>query len=87
MSENDYDDAVALIDKVEGGWKKRGIKTRRDWWHVLAGKPDGTPCVVAGHEFPVLWAAQKRQQRPITKNAIKRNRREVPPPVRRSRKA
>lgn len=84
LAENGYEDVVALINEVEAEWKARSAKTRRDWWDILAGDSQGGSRVIAGRPFPVLWAAQKRQGRPPTKNALKRNRSEVPPPVRRS---
>ena len=40
--------------------------------------------VVAGREFPVLLAAQRRQGKAVTKNALCRNRNEQIPPVRAS---
>ena len=82
LAENGYEDIILLIDEVEAEWKDKSIKTRRDWWHVLAGNVSGAPNVVAGREFPVLWAARKRRGLPNTKDALKRNKREVPPPVR-----
>ena len=82
LAENGYEDVVALINEVESEWKAAGRKTRRDWWHVLAGSASGAPNVIAGRKFPVLWAARKRRGLPNTKGALKRNKREVPPPVR-----
>ena len=84
LAENGYEDIVRLIIDVEAEWNANGSKTRRDWWHVLAGSDAGTPTLVAGREFPVLWAARKRKGLPNAKNALKRNNREVPPPVRRT---
>lgn len=81
LAENGYEDVVALIDDVTTEWKARSIRTRRDWWDILAGDSAGEARFVAGRPFPVLWAAQERQGRPHTKNALKRNRSEVPPPV------
>jgi hypothetical protein len=34
------------------------IRTRRDWWHVLAGSRDGIPGIIAGVSF--AWAAEAR---------------------------
>ena len=77
----DYADAVALIDRVEAENKAAGKKTRRNWWDTLAGGVDGRPYTVNGIEFPVLRAAQIRQGKPVTANAICRNPDEVPPDV------
>ena len=84
LAENGYEDVVDLINQVEAEWKAKSMKTRRDWWHVLAGTASGAPIVIAGREFPVLWAARKRKGLPDVKNSVKRNKREVPPPLRRT---
>lgn len=82
LAENGYGDVATLIDEVEAVWFSSGIRTRRDWWDILAGDAEGRGRTVAGRVFPVLWAAQKRQGRKPTKDALKRKRSEVPPPVR-----
>lgn len=82
LEANGYEDVAALIDEVTGKWKREGKATRRNWWDILAGGKNGEPLIVAGRVFPVLRVAQVRQRRPITKNAIRRGRREKPPPVR-----
>lgn len=81
LRENGYEDAAALIDDVMAEMVARGSKQRRNWWDVLAGGADGKPIVVYGREFPVLKVAQKRQGKPITKNAIARNKKEIPPGI------
>jgi hypothetical protein len=82
LKENGYDDIVALIDEVLADLKAKGSKERRNWWEILAGGRNGKPLKVAGREFPVLYAAQKRQGKTITANAIRRKKMERPPPVR-----
>jgi hypothetical protein len=77
----DYADAVALIDRVDAENKAAGKKTRRNWWDTLAGGVAGRPYTVNGVEFPVLRAAQIRQGKEVTPNAICRNPDEVPPDV------
>lgn len=79
LRENGYDDAVALIERVEKGWRSSGVATRRNWWDVLAGGKDGVPRTVSGIEFPVLASAQIHEGRPVTKKALKRKADEVPP--------
>jgi phage-related tail fiber protein len=64
------------------GWEAEGKTTRRNWWDTLSGGTEGRPYTVDGKEFPVLAAAQRRQGKPVTSNAIQRNARETPPPVR-----
>jgi hypothetical protein len=76
---NKYDDVLEQIARLEQRWKVSGKGTRKSWWEKLAGGKDGEACVVDGEVFPVLKAAQKREGKPITKNAISR-RGEVPPP-------
>ena len=79
LSENGYEDMVALIDEAMVKMTARGSKQRRNWWDILSGGAEGTPSVREGFEFPVLRVAQRRQGKQITKNAISRNSREQPP--------
>lgn len=78
---HDYDDVADLIDEVMLDWTARGVKTRRNWWDILAGGKGGRSFTIGGRTFPVLRAAQQRQHRPITKNAVSRKTGEKPPPV------
>ena len=78
---NGYDDVADKIDSILDRWAQTGNSTRRNWWQILAGAGGGHPRRVAGVDFPVLRAAQRRQGVPVTKNAISRNKRETPPPV------
>lgn len=80
LRSNNYEDIADLIDEVLQEWASAGTGTRRNWWDVLAGRPGGAPISMAGREFPVLVAAQLRQGRPVTANAISRNNPEVFPP-------
>ncbi|HHX22761.1 MAG TPA: hypothetical protein GX723_01865, partial [Thermoanaerobacterales bacterium] len=52
-------------------WKETGKHTRRNWWDILSGGKNGVPRVIYGRKFPVLRAAQIRQGKPVTENAIK----------------
>lgn len=72
LSENGYDDVLAKIGKIVDGWKKNKVKTRRNWWEVLAGDSKGRPRAVAGEEFPIIGAIRKRQGLPPTATAISR---------------
>ncbi len=78
---NDYDDIADLIDEIMSEWQAEGKKTRRNWWDVLAGGKNGKPSVREGRTFPVLRAAQLRQGKPVTENAICRNPEEEVPPI------
>ena len=82
LSTNGYEDVVDLIDQAMAKAAARGSKQRRNWWDTLSGLEEGKPCVREGIEFPVLRVAQIRQGKPITPNAITRNRKELPPDVR-----
>lgn len=84
LRENDYDDVADMIDEVMQEWKLAGKKTRRNWWDVLAGRKNGAPSQREGRTFPVLKAAQIRQGKPITKNAICRSPEEEIPSIVRS---
>lgn len=79
--QNGYDEVASLIDEVVAELKAKGSKERRNWWDTLSGGPGGKPRIVAGREFPVLYAAQKRQGKPITVNALRNRKREKPPPI------
>lgn len=81
LRQNGYEDVVEQIDQVLAELAARGSKERRNWWDVLAGGKDGKPNLVAGREFPVLRVAQIRQGKPVTPNAISRNKNEQPPDV------
>jgi hypothetical protein len=81
---NGYEDIAGLIDQAMRKMADRGSKQRRNWWDILSGVKDGNPCIVEGIEFPVLQIAQVRQGKPITPNAIRRSKTELPPDVRAS---
>ena len=82
LRRNGYEDVADLIDQAMAKMTARGSKQRRNWWDILSGGREGKPCGREGIEFPVLRVAQLRQGKPITQNAISRNRKEVPPDVR-----
>ena len=79
---NGYEDVADLIDRAMAKMAARGSKQRRNWWDILSGGEDGKPCVREGIEFPVLRVAQVRQGKLVTPNAINRNRNELPPDIR-----
>lgn len=84
LNQNGYEDVADLIDEMMAEIKARGSRERRNWWDILSGNPKGTSRVVAGRLFPVLAIAQRRQGKPVTPNAIRRNKREAPPEVRKT---
>jgi len=71
LIENGYPEIAETIDNIQAEWRATGKHTRRNWWEVLSGGKNGTPHTIYGHKFPVLQAAQIRQGKPITANAIK----------------
>jgi len=79
LREHGYDLVASAIDRQLTLWRLRGVRTRRNWWDVLAGGRGGAPRVVAGLRYPVLAAAQRRQGKPVTPNAIERPRGEQAP--------
>lgn len=66
LKDNKYEDIAALIDEIMAEMKRRQVKTRRNWWEVLAGDNKGRPRTVYGKEFPILKAAQIRKGIKIT---------------------
>ena len=78
---NGYDDVADMIDEVMSEWRAAGKRTRRNWWDILAGCKDGKPSTREGRTFPVLRAAQLRQGKPVTENAICRSPEEEIPPI------
>ena len=81
LSQNNYEDILKKISAVERSWKRKGIKTRRDWWEILAGNKNGTPRSVDGKKFPILCAARKRKGWGETHNCLSRNSNETIPLV------
>ena len=84
LTENGYADVARLIDRAIEVWRSDGLKTRRNWWDILAGDRLGHPRKVRGREFPVLRAAQLRQGRRVTENAMFRGEKTKPPRIVRS---
>jgi hypothetical protein len=61
LTEHGFAEVAAQIAEIEAEWARAGKKTRRNWWDVLAGGPNGKPRLVAGRAFPVIEAARRRQ--------------------------
>jgi len=79
LLENNYEDVAEIIEKILMEWKRESKATRRTWWDVLAGDKNGNPRKIEGIELPVLRAAQIRQGKQITGNALCRNEEEKLP--------
>ena len=71
LMENGYPEVAEMINEIQAEWKISGKHTRRNWWDVLSGGKNGAPRIIYGRQFPVLQAAQIRQGKPVTKNALK----------------
>jgi len=81
---NGYADVARLIDEVMAGLKFRGLRTRRNWWLILAGTAEGDPREVDGRPFPVLKAARRRQGfPPDVTGALERSPHELAPSIER----
>jgi len=78
---NRYDDIADEIDRIIATWKVAGKRTRRNWWDILAGDPDGNPRKVAGRAFPVIRAIQFRNYGRVMEGSIQRARHETAPPI------
>lgn len=61
LTKHGYGDVANNIDRLEQMWRRDGLRTRRNWWEVLAGKSDGDPRVVSGITFPAFRKARRRQ--------------------------
>ena len=81
---NGYQDIDDLISTVIAEFKSTGSKERRNWADVLSGGKDGKPAMIAGRVFPVLASAQESRGKQATPNAIRRNKHEEFPGVRKT---
>lgn len=76
---NGYADVVATILTVLKRRDDAGVKTRRNWWDVLAGTLAGERRSDSGFEFPILSAARRRKGWPVVAGE-RHNAGEAPPP-------
>lgn len=81
LSANGYDDTAKQIQTIVSTWRSAKLKTRRNWWDVLAGDKQGRPREVAGVEFPVIAAIRKRQGLHPVPGAISKPGEKAPPPM------
>ena len=82
LKDNNYHDVAQLILDLMYSWEKAGNKQRRSWWEILAGDKNGNSRIINNIKIPVLKAAQIRMKKPVTSNAICRNKNEILPPMR-----
>lgn len=71
LKENGYPEIAEMIEDIQAEWKNTGKRTRRNWWEVLSGGKNGASRTIYGRRFPALQAAQIRQGKAITDNALK----------------
>jgi hypothetical protein len=81
LARNGYEDVARKIDKVASIWAKKETHTRRNWWDVLAGTPDGKSRTIEGIRFPVLRAARLRKGWVATPDSLCRNADEAAPEI------
>ena len=79
-----YEKVANDIAGIVERWRKNGIKTRRNWWEILAGDTKGRSREVAGVTFPVIAAIRERQELPQAAGAITRPGEKPLPPKDRS---
>lgn len=77
LIKNNYEDIAKMIEEILIEWSKKGIKTRRNWWDILAGGQNGKERNICGRQIPVLKAAQIRQGVKVTENALCRDENEL----------
>ncbi|MBX7134226.1 MAG: hypothetical protein K1X67_16255 [Fimbriimonadaceae bacterium] len=70
LRESGYNKVADDIATIVAGWKSSKLKTRRNWWEILAGDSKGNPREVAGIKFPVIASIRKRQELPIAPGAL-----------------
>lgn len=80
LRENDYSSVADDMKRIVEGWKKNNLKTRRNWWDVLAGDAKGNPREVAGVRFPIIAAIRKGQGLPPAPGALKKSGEKPLPP-------
>jgi hypothetical protein len=70
LRDNGYIEIADQIDAIMEGWRERDVKTRRNWWDVLAGNREGRAYKIEGIAFPVLAAARRRKGWPSCASEI-----------------
>lgn len=81
LIDNGYPEIAEMITEIQAEWKITGKHTRRNWWDILSGGKNGIPRTIYGKQFPVLQAAQIRQGKPVTENALKNAQNEADAPA------
>jgi hypothetical protein len=61
LRQNGYSDVAVKIEEIVSNWRRNGLRTRRNWWEILAGDRSGKPREVAGEKFPIIASIRARQ--------------------------
>jgi hypothetical protein len=78
---NKYPEEAAKIETILKKWKKNGIRTRRNWWSVIAGTKAGNSVNVDGIDFLVIKAARDRMGLSFSANAVSKSPNESAPKI------
>jgi hypothetical protein len=80
LRQNGYSDIAERIDGIISNWRQNGLRTRRNWWDILAGDRSGKQREVAGEKFPIIASIRKRQGLPPARGALWKEGEHPPPP-------
>jgi hypothetical protein len=80
LRQSGYREIADKIENIESKWRANDLKTRRNWWVVLAGDLSGNPREVAGERFPIISSIRRRQGLPPARGGLSRaSERPLPP--------
>jgi hypothetical protein len=80
LRQNGYRDIADKIQRIVAKWRENGVRTRRNWWEILAGDRAGNPREVAGERFPIIALIRERQGLPPAPGALWTPGEHPPPP-------
>lgn len=80
LRQNGYSDIAERIETIVSTWRQNGLRTRRNWWDILAGDRVGNQREVAGERFPIIASIRKRQGLSAARGALWRQGEQPPPP-------
>ncbi len=80
LRQNGYRDIADKRERIIATWRENELKTRRNWWEILAGDHAGKPREVAGHRFPIIALIRDRQGLPPAPGALWKPGEHPPPP-------
>jgi hypothetical protein len=65
-----YPHVADMIDRITSGWRAEGLRTRRNWFDILAGDSSGRERGVAGETFPIIASIRARKGLPPVAGAL-----------------